>query len=106
MSPLKHQERIIISPEAFDRVFALNDSPANGMCFCQGSFASMGDHDIPSLIRHFGPRIHYVHFRDVVGAVPRFRETFHDTGKTDMAACIRAYREIGFNGPARPDNRA
>ena len=104
MSPLKHQERIIISPEAFERVFRLNDSPTNGMCFCQGSFASMGDHDIPALIRRFGPRIHYVHFRDVAGAVPRFRETFHDNGKTDMAACIRAYREIGFTGPARPDH--
>jgi len=45
-----------------------------------------------------------VHFRDVAGAVPRFRETFHDNGKTDMAACIRAYREIGFTGPARPDH--
>jgi mannonate dehydratase len=104
MSPLKHQERIIISPDAYERVFRLNDSPANGMCFCQGSFASMGDHDIPALIRWFGPRIHYVHFRDVAGAVPRFRETFHDNGKTDMAACIRAYREIGFTGPARPDH--
>lgn len=30
-------------------MFRLNDSPANGMCFCQGSFASMGDHDIPTL---------------------------------------------------------
>jgi D-mannonate dehydratase len=28
----------------------------------------MGDHDIPALIRRFGPRIHYVHFRDVAGA--------------------------------------
>jgi mannonate dehydratase len=63
------------------------------MCFCQGAFASMGEHDIPALIRRFGPRIHYVHFRDVAGAVPRFRETFHDNGKTDMAACIRACRE-------------
>lgn len=104
MSPLKHQERIVVSPGAFDRVFAINDSPANGMCFCQGSFASMGDHDIPALIRHFGPRIRYVHFRDVVGAVPSFRESFHDNGKTDMAAAMRAYRDIGFTGPARPDH--
>ncbi len=104
MSPLRQQDRIIISPEAFERVFAINDSPANGMCFCQGTFASMGEQDIPALIRRFGPRIHYVHFRDVAGAVPQFRETFHDNGKTDMAAAIRAYRSIGFAGPARPDH--
>jgi hypothetical protein len=42
--------------------------------------------------------------RIVPVAVPRFRETFHDDGKTDMAECIRAYREIGFTGPARPDH--
>jgi mannonate dehydratase len=104
MSPLRHQERILVSPEAFERVFAINDSPMNGMCFCQGTFASMGNHDIPALIRRFGPRIHYVHFRDVAGAVPAFRETFHDNGKTDMAEAIRAYRAIGFTGPARPDH--
>ena len=104
MSPLRQQDRILISPEAFMQVFQLNDSPANGLCFCQGSFASMGSHDIPSLIHQFGSRIHYVHFRDVVGSVPQFRETFHDNGKTDMAACIRAYRQIGFTGPLRPDH--
>lgn len=101
---LQQQDRIIISPQAYDRVFQINDSPANGMCFCQGTFASMADHDIPVLIRHFGSRIRYVHFRDVVGKVPAFRETFHDNGKTDMAACMTAYRDIAFIGPARPDH--
>lgn len=104
VSPMQQQERIIISPDAYDRVFKINDSPANGMCFCQGTFASMADHDIPSLIRRFDRRIHYVHFRDVVGKVPAFRETFHDNGKTDMNACMLAYRDIQFKGPARPDH--
>ena len=57
-----------------------------------------------STIRQFASRIHYVHFRDVAGSVPRFRETFHDNGKTDMLAAMRAYREIGFAGPMRPDH--
>jgi len=81
MSPLKHQERIVISPEAFARVFRFNDSPANGMCFCQGSFASMGDHDIPALIRRFGKRIHYVHFRDVEGPCRGFARRFTTTAR-------------------------
>ena len=31
-------------------------------------------------------------------------ETFHDDGPTDMMACLRAYRDIGFEGVLRPDH--
>jgi mannonate dehydratase len=60
--------------------------------------------DIPDAIRRLGPRIRYVHFRDVAGTAENFRETFHDNGPTDMPAAIRAYREAGFGGPIRPDH--
>ena len=52
-------------------------------------------------IRYFGEqgRIFYVHFRDVRGTRENFSETFHDNGPTDMVAAMRAYREIGFDGP-------
>jgi mannonate dehydratase len=33
-----------------------------------------------------------------------FRETFHDNGPTDMVASMRAYRQVGFDGPIRPDH--
>ena len=33
-----------------------------------------------------------------------FAETFHDNGPTDMVAAVKAYREVGFNGPIRPDH--
>ena len=33
-----------------------------------------------------------------------FHETFQDNGPTDMAECIRAYDEIGYDGPARVDH--
>ena len=38
------------------------------------------------------------------GAVPKFVESFHDNGPTDMAEAIRTYLEIGFDGPIRPDH--
>ncbi len=38
------------------------------------------------------------------GTAADFVETFHDDGKTDMAECMRAYRDVGFNGPLRPDH--
>ena len=45
-----------------------------------------------------------MHFRDVVGTADDFRETWQDNGQTDMAEAMRAYREVGFDGPVRPDH--
>ena len=88
----------------------LYPSPSNGITFCQGSFASMGDEnnpvDIPAAIEYFGNRdaIHFVHFRDVRGHKNKFEETFHDEGKTDMYQAMEAYYKIGYKGPLRPDH--
>jgi mannonate dehydratase len=95
--------RIMNSVEAFERLLRLDSSPSNAVCFCQGTFAAMGA-DIPEAIRRLGPRIRYVHFRDVRGTAESFAETFHDNGPTDMVAAMAAYREIGFDGPMRPDH--
>jgi len=95
--------RIITSVEAYDRVLDSYDSEYNGITFCQGNFAAMGA-DIPAAIRRFGDRINFVHFRDVEGDGDRFVETWHDDGPTDMLAAMRAYEEVGFDGPMRPDH--
>ncbi len=97
------QPRIMNSVASFERLGELVPSPRNAMCFCQGTFATMGV-DIPATIRRLGDRIRYVHFRDARGTAERFVETFHDNGPTDMAAAIRALKEIGFAGPLRPDH--
>ena len=95
--------RIMNSVENFERLVELVPSRCNKICFCQGSFATMGA-DIPQAIHRLGPHIAYVHFRDVRGRPEEFTETFHDNGPTDMAAAMRAYRQIGFEGPIRPDH--
>jgi len=105
LSSLHGQDRILHSPEAFERMIAMVDSPSNGICFCQGSFASAAaEYNIPSLIRRLAEHITFVHFRDVVGSVPYFQETFQDKGKTDMLACLRAYKEAGLDCQIRPDH--
>ena len=50
-------------------------------------------------------RIHFVHFRDVRGTAERFVETFVDDGPTDMAACVRAYVEVGWTRRSAPTTR-
>lgn len=100
---LQGVSRIFRNVENFDKALELYPSDYNGITFCQGSFAAMNE-DIPSLIRYFGRKIFFVHFRDIRGDADAFEETFHDEGQTDMKACMRAYKEIGFDGVIRTDH--
>jgi mannonate dehydratase len=105
LSPIRGVARIISSVENYQRLIDLVPSPANGIAVCQGNFSLMTK-DLPAAIRHFGKqgRIHFVHFRDVRGTPDNFVETFHDDGQTDLLECLRAYRDVGFEGVARPDH--
>ncbi len=105
LSPIRGVGRIMRSLENFQRLLDLAPSPVNGLALCQGNFALMTG-DVPAAIRRFGRqgKIFFVHLRDVRGTARRFVETFHDDGQTDMLECLRAYREVGFDGVARPDH--
>lgn len=96
-------ERVMHCVEGFERLVDLVPSPSNAIAFCQGTFSEMGI-DIPAAIRLLGKHIAYVHFRDVCGTAECFTETWQDTGQTDMVEAMRAYREVGFDGPIRPDH--
>ena len=105
LSPIRGLGRIMRSVENFQRLIELVPSPVNGLTLCQGNFTLMTN-DLPQVIRHFGRqgKIFFAHFRDVRGTPEKFVETFHDEGQTDMAACMRAYCDIGFEGVLRPDH--
>lgn len=102
-SPIRGVGRIMRSVANFERLLGMLPSPRNTITLCQGNFTLMTD-DLPATIRKFGDKISFVHFRDVEGVPTKFHETWHDAGKTDMLACMRAYRDIGFNGVLRPDH--
>jgi len=105
LSPIRGVGRIMRSVENYQRLLDIAPSPMNGITLCQGNFTLMTD-DLPSVIRHFGKqnKIFFVHFRDVRGTPEKFEETWHDEGKTDMLACMQAYKDINFEGVLRPDH--
>ncbi len=103
LSPIRGVGRIMRSIDNYQRLIELVPSPMNSITLCQGNFTLMTD-DLPGAIRKFGKAISFVHFRDVRGTPKKFEETWHDAGKTDMLACMRAYRDIGFDGVLRPDH--
>lgn len=89
--------RIFCRPEGLARSLELIPSPANGITFCQGTFAEMGV-DVLAQIRAFADRIQLVHLRTVTGQVPQYIETFIDEGDLDMLAALRIYRDCGYSG--------
>ncbi len=103
LSPIRGVSRIMRSVDNFQRLLDLAPSPMNTITLCQGNFTLMTD-DLPGAIRKFGKKISFVHFRDVRGVPSNFQETWHDAGKTDMLACMKAYRDIDFDGVLRPDH--
>jgi len=105
LSPIRGVGRIMRSVENYQRLLDIVPSPMNGITLCQGNFTLMTD-DLPSVIRHFGKqnKIFFVHFRDVRGTPEKFEETWHDEGKTNMLACIQAYKDVNFDGVLRPDH--
>jgi mannonate dehydratase len=99
--------RIITGGAALERAAALVDSPANGVTLCTGSLGARPEEDVPAAVRRLGPRIAFAHCRNVRVTGPRrFHEAPHPSrfGGVDMAAVLRALRDVGFDGPMRPDH--
>jgi len=103
LSPIRGVGRIMRSIDNYQRLLDIAPSPMNTITLCQGNFTLMTK-DLPSVIRQFSKKISFVHFRDVRGVPTKYEETWHDAGMTDMLACMKAYRDIGFDGVLRPDH--
>jgi mannonate dehydratase len=108
--PLGGADRIVVSLENYQRIFDLVPSPSNGMLFCQGCVAEMGE-DVQRAIRYIGERdkIVFVHFRNIRGRTRdtedyRFQEVFLDEGDVDMVEAMKTYRDIGYTGAIMMDH--
>ena len=91
--------RLFHTADGFRRAMELVPSPNSGIDFCMGCFSEMGP-DVIESIRYFGERgkILYVHFRDVQGCVPSFRECFLGEGNVNVVRAIRTLKDVGFTG--------
>lgn len=105
--PIFGLPRIVKDEPDLVRLLGLSGSPNNGLTFCTGSLGANPDNDLPAMIRRFGDRIHFAHCRNVrLLGDKSFEESAHfsSEGSLDMAEILRAYAEIGYSGPMRPDH--
>jgi mannonate dehydratase len=92
--PLLGLPRIMSTAADYAAILDAVDSSANGMTLCSGSLGARPDNDLPAIMDRFGPRVHFLHLRnvrregqDVAGS---FHESEHLEGDTDMVALIAA----------------
>ena len=99
--------RIIINKENLTRLVNAVDNTHNGITLCTGSLGSNPNNDIPDIIRSLGNRIKFAHIRNLRHHAPgKFEEAAHlsSDGSMDMYEIMKAFHDINFEGPARPDH--
>jgi len=101
--------RIVTSKENLERIVRLVDSPNNGLTICTGSLGANRENDMPEIIRYFGKmgRINCGHVRNIkIDEQGVFYETAHkdDSASIDMYEVMKAFHDIDFTGPIRPDH--
>lgn len=106
MQGLRGTPRLVWQPELYRDVLAISDSPSNKLEFCMGSVQEMTHGDLYEALReHAGAgRISYLHFRNVSGKVPRYKEVFVDDGDIDMLRALSILDACGFDGVIIPDH--
>jgi mannonate dehydratase len=116
--PLLGLPRIMSTEADYAAVLDAVDLPANGVTLCTGSLGARADNDLPGMVERLGPRIHFVHLRNVsreAETVPcSFFEDEHLAGGTDMVAVVAALLKeearrkqegrVDCNIPFRPDH--
>lgn len=107
--------RVVSTADDVRSIMNSTDSSANGLTFCVGSFGARADNDLLSMVREFGPRIHFAHLRQVTREPDgSFHEAEHLAGSSDMVGVVRALleqektRRVGGRSdheiPMRPDH--
>lgn len=101
--------RVVSTAADVAALFVAVPSPANGLCFCTGSFGVRPGNDLPAMVQQFADRIHFVHLRSTRrNAQGDFFEDNHLEGDVDMYAVMRELvlvmqkRRLGL--PMRPDH--
>lgn len=106
----------IVSTEAdIAAIPAPQESPANRLTFCSGALGANAGNDLPTMVRRFSPRTHFLHLRNVTKSPDAsFSEDGHLEGDTDMVGLIglwlaeefrrRAEDRTDADLPFRPDH--
>ncbi len=103
---LRGHARLVYQPHLYQRLLDRRPSPANALEFCLGTLAEMTEGDLYEAVDQYSRqgKLAYVHFRNVNGKAPHYRETFVDDGDIDMLRVLKILKTNGYNGVLIPDH--
>ncbi len=107
--------RIFSNLEDIHNLLVMQDSPANGICFCSGSFSGRRDNNIVEMFKACAPRVGFLHMRSTQhDDEGNFFEANHLEGCVDMFELMKAVCEeqirrkaegrADWQIPMRPDH--
>ncbi|MEX2091437.1 MAG: mannonate dehydratase [Pirellulales bacterium] len=106
LATMRGQPRLVYQPQLYQRLLDLRPSSSNALEFCIGTLAEMADGDVYEATDQYSRqgKLAYVHFRNITGKAPHYRETFVDDGDVDMLRILRILKHNNYDGVIIPDH--
>ncbi len=106
MPYVRETPRLVYQPDMYQKLIDMHPSPSNNLEFCLGSISEMTEGNVYEATDTYSQqdKISYIHFRNVVGKVPNYREVFVDEGDIDMFQILKILKKNNFTGVLIPDH--